>query len=246
VKAVVCRQLMMRGSGDPAVRFRNDGGRPVDALVVLQVERLIRRLEGAENGLCGTKGRSACRTADGFEAVDSGGFQHNVCGNFQHGEHVSGRGREHLAGGGELVAELLADLVHEGGFAGAVEVVCPRPGAGLDHQWGVVPHGADGVADDLGAAEQLNQGLEVMIDLGHLVLGRLDAGNQLHGLFDTRAIASCRDEGNLVVAHGLGHQATGVATGTVNNDGFLGHVDSPLGYPNGPAVRPGFCVGRPR
>ena len=183
----------------------------------------MRRLEHRENGLGRAIGGCAGGDADAIDRIDAGGFEDDVGGNLQRCVHVGSTWGEHFAFLGKRLTVGATRLIHETDLAGGIGVVHAGFGAGGNHQLAEIEKRSHSVADNLSAREQFDQGAVLVRNFHNLVIRGFDSRHQGHGRFQTFAVATGRNERQLVVAQRLADQSAGVAAGAVNDDGFLAH-----------------------
>jgi hypothetical protein len=199
-------------------------GRPLDVLVLLEVVGLGQGGVDEDGGGRGD-GRSALPEHDDVEGVEPGLLQGDVGRDLARRVHLGDPGRQQQALGGHVVAVLRLGVEHPVLLARGVGVVAAGGEAGLDHLVAELGEGADGVDDGLGAGEELGQGVGGMLDLGDLVVGRLDARHvALHGAGEAVLVPPRGDEGEIELPQVFADEPAGVSRGPIDNDGLGAHV----------------------
>ncbi len=203
-------------------RARDDGldrrhRRPLDVLVLLEVERLPLQL--AEDRLRRAVGRRAAEHREHLDRVDARLVLLRDADRRLGGRgHVRGRRRDEQACLGERFVPGLPDAPHPRRLAARVDVVTAGRKRSLDHGVAVVDARPGGVADDLRAPEELRQLVDRVLDLDDLVVGGADPGHVVEHVLDPRPVAAGRDERDVVLAQELDDEAAREAARAVDDD----------------------------
>jgi hypothetical protein len=105
-------------------------------------------------------------------------------------------------------------------LAVGVGVVTAGVDARLYNRLAVDSERSDGVADDLGAAEQLGERVDRVLHLADLVVGGLDPRDVVKRFLDPLGVAAGGDERQVVLPQVLGHEPAGVPAHPVDDDGL--------------------------